>query len=338
MATKEYKIGVDLGTKNTLVYINGNGVIYNEPSVIAFDKTSNKCIAVGHDASLMLGKEHDHIKVVRPLDGGVIADLDATKAYLEYIFEKLEHISADFKKSTLLICCPSEVSQIERVALMSLAKKMGINDVFIEEEIKAGAIGAGMDIFVPRGSMIIDMGGGTCDIGILSLGDLVVSESTSVAGNYLDKEITKYVKFKYQMFIGENTAEKIKIELGTVRKELKDDREYAFAGRNLKTGLPTKQVIKQTEVRDIFLRSFENIVGTIKKVLQQAPPELASDIFEDGVVINGGGALIDGVKEYFEESLNLKVKIANNPLTAIVEGTKLLLKNRGNYLEKPTDY
>lgn len=338
MATKGYKIGVDLGTANTLVYINGNGVIYNEPSVIAFDKRTNKCIAVGHDASAMLGKEHELIRVVKPLDGGVIADLEATKAYLEYVFSKLEHISADLKKSTLLLCCPSEVTQIERVALIDLAKKMGIPDCFIEEEIKAGAIGAGLDIFAPKGSMVLDIGGGTSDIGVLALGDLVVSESTRVAGNYLDREISKYIKFKYQLLIGSNTAEAIKIELGTLRRELPNEKTFTFAGRNIKSGLPSKVTIKQSEVRDIFIRAFESVVATAKKVLQQTPPELASDIFEHGILINGGGALIDGIKEYFEEELSLKVKIASNPLTAIVEGTKLLLNNKGNYLVKPSDF
>lgn len=338
MAKKSYRIGVDLGTVNILVYINGSGVVYNEPSVVAFDNTTNECIAVGKRAFDMVGKEHKHIRIVKPLDGGVIADLEATKVYLKKVFEKLENINVDLKKSTLLLCCPSEVTHIERIALLDLAKKIGVDDAFIEEELKAGAIGAGLDIYESNGSMLVDIGGGTTDVGVLSLGDLVVADSCKIAGNYLDKEIIKYVKFKYGMIIGESTAEAIKINLGTLRRELQNEKEYVFAGRNLKNGLPSKMTIKQSEVRDIFLRAFEVVVNTIRKVLQQTPPELASDIFESEIMINGGGANIDGIKEYLEEELTLNFKVAENPLTSIVEGTKLLLNNRGNYLVKPSDY
>lgn len=338
MAKKSHKIGVDLGTANILVYINGSGVVYNEPSVVAFDKRTNDCIAVGKRAAEMLGKEHSQIRLAKPLEGGVIADLEATRVYIQYVFEKLENISVDLKNSTLLLCCPSEVSDIEKVALLDLAKKIGVGDAFVEQELKAGAIGAGIDIFEASGSMVVDIGGGTTDIGVLSLGDLVISDSNKIAGNYLDKEITKYVKYKYGIIIGKNTAENIKIQLGTLSKELKEDKEYTFAGRNLSNGLPCKVTMKQSEVKEIFVRAFEAIVNSIRKVLQQTPPELSSDIFNNGIVINGGGALIHGIKEFFEDELHLQVKISDNPLTSIVEGTKLLLNNRGNYLVKPYDY
>ncbi|ERJ10882.1 rod shape-determining protein [Haloplasma contractile] len=337
MAKKGYKIGVDLGTANTLVYINGHGLIYNEPSIVAFDKVTGKCIAAGNSASLMDGKQHERIRVVKPLEGGVISDLDATKANLLYVFDKLEHINVDFKKSTLLICCPSEVSTIERVAMKALASKMGINDVFIEQEVKAGAIGAGIDIFAARGSMVIDIGGGSTDIGVLALGDLVVAESVRVAGNYIDRQIIKYVKMNHNMLIGFRTAEKIKVALGTVKEDLTDEKEFTYAGRNLRTGIPCRHVIKESEVQRLTARAFESILNIAKKVLQQTPAELAADIFNDGVVINGGGALIGGVKEFFERELNLPVRVAENPLTSIVNGTKLLLSNRGNYLIKPVE-
>ncbi|MDF2700555.1 MAG: cell shape determining protein MreB/Mrl [Haloplasmataceae bacterium] len=338
MAKKSFKIGVDLGTANILVYINGSGVVFNQPSVVAFDRTTNKCIAVGKQAAEMVGKEHSHIKIVRPLDGGVIADLEATKVYLEYVFEKLESTSVDLKNSTLLLCCPSEVSEIERVALLNLAKNMGVKDAFVEEELKAGAIGAGVDIFSPRGAMVIDIGGGTTDIGVLSLGDIVVSESVKVAGEFLDKEITKYVKYKYGLLIGSNTAEQIKLKLGTLSSNLKEEKSLLFAGRSVSSGLPTKVLIKQSEIRDLTVSAFQSVINKIIKVLQQTPPELASDIFQDGILINGGGSLTEGIKEYFEEALGLSVRLATNPLTSIVEGTKVLLLNRGNYLVKPTDF
>jgi len=338
MATVGYKIGVDLGTVNTLVYINGHGIIYNEPSVVAYDKNTNECIAVGHQAHAMLGKAHNKIRLVKPLEGGVIADIDATKSILEYVFNKLDKATnADFKKSTILICCPSEMSTTEREALKTLAVKLGIKDAFVEPEVKAGAIGAGIDIFAAKGSMIIDIGGGSTDIGVLSLGDLVVTDSIRIAGQHIDNEIIKYIKFKYGMAIGEGTAEKIKINLGTLRNDLKEDKVYAYAGRNIKTGLPVKCEIKQSEIRDIFLRAFSAISNTVLKVLQETPAELASDIFQSEIVVNGGGALIDGVKEYFEELTGLKIKISPFPLTSIAEGSKYLLQNRGNYLVKPTD-
>ena len=337
MATKGFKIGIDLGTANILVYLGGQGVIFNEPSCAAFDRRTGKCIAVGQKAKNMLGREHSLIKIVKPLEGGVIADLDATKALLEYVFEKLADINIEFDKTTLLICCPSEVSQIERVALVDLSKKLGVNDVFIEQEIKAGAIGAGIDIFSPRGSMIIDIGGGSTDIGVLSLGDLVNWESIRIAGGYFDNSIIKYVKIKYSMAIGFRTAETVKQQLGTLTRDLIDDKEFTYSGRHVVTGLPNRAKIRQSEVRDLLRRAFDSIVLTARKVLEKTPPELSSDIYEDGVVVNGGGSLFPGVKEYFEDQLNLHVRVAENPLTAIVEGTKYLLQNRGNYLIKPVD-
>ncbi len=337
MVKKGYKIGVDLGTVNTLVYINGHGLIFNEPSCVAFDRRTNNCIAIGHNAYAMMGKEHHLVKISKPLEGGVIADLDGAKELMKHVFTKLVDINVDFKNSTLLICCPSEVSSIERAAIRDLSNNLGIKDVFVEEEVKAGAIGAGLDIFAPIGSMIIDIGGGSTDIGVLALGDLVVSESIRVAGRYLDNQIIKYCKMRHGMAIGSRSAEKVKLEIGTLRRDLPNEKEYTVSGRNIKTGLPGRLVLKQSEIRDIFVKAFEGITITTFKVLQQTPPELAADIFENGIMINGGGALIDGIKEYFEEAIGLKMKISLNPLTAIVDGTKYLLKNRGNYLIKPLD-
>ena len=331
-----FEIGVDLGTVNTLVYVKGRGIVYNEPSIVAFDRQTNKIIALGRRASEMLGKEHVKIRVVKPLEGGVIADFDATKAILATVISKLKDSNVDIKNSTMLICCPSEMTTTERKALKQLGNELKIKDVFVEQEVKAGAIGAGIDIFSPRGSLIVDIGGGSSDIGILSLGDLVLWDSVRVAGKHFDKAIAKYVKYKYGMVIGENTAEKIKINLGTLSKD-NTDKEYQFGGLSMRTSLPGKMSIKQSEVRMILLDAFDAITTKVLRLLQETPPEIAADIFEDGMVVNGGGALIGGVQEYFETTTGLKVRISNHPLSSIAEGTKYLLKNRGNYLVKVVD-
>lgn len=338
MARKNLRIGVDLGTSNILVYINGHGIVFNEPSVLAFDRNTNECIAIGKQAQLMQGKEHSQIRIVRPMLGGVIADLAATRTFLEFVFTRLETINVDLKTATLLICCPSAISGIEREALLDLAYSLGVKDAFVEQELKAGAIGAGIDLYSAKGALLLDIGGGSTDVGVLSLGDIVVSDSVKVAGDHIDREIAKYVKYKYNMLIGNMTAEKIKIQLGTLKKEIEEDEEGVFAGRNITNGLPQRFTIRKSEIRDILVREFQAIVNAVMKILQVTPPEIAADIYSEGLTINGGGALIEGVKEYFEEALNLKVKLAPNPLTSIVEGTKVLLINRGNYLVKPSDY
>lgn len=337
VAKKGLKIGVDLGTVNTLVYIDGYGVIFNEPSIVAFDRKTKARIAAGAEAFDMLGKTHKSIHLVKPMEGGVVSDLDATGALLQFVFERLHSIEIDFSKATLLICYPSVISQIEKNAMISLAKRMGVHDVFMEEEVKAGALGAGIDIFAPEGSMVVDIGGGTTDIGILSLGDLVVSESIKIAGNYLDNEIIKFVKQNNHLMIGPKTAEKVKVHLGTVNEKIQNEKDFTFAGRDLKNGLPKRVTLKQSDIRHIFLQALEGIDNTCRKVLMTAPPELSSDIYRKGITVNGGGALVDGIKEYLEKSLSLKVIIAPNALTSIVEGSKILLKNRGNYLVKPLD-
>ncbi|QVK17172.1 rod shape-determining protein [Mycoplasmatota bacterium] len=333
------KIGIDLGTSNTLIYSSGRGVVYNEPTVVAFDKNTGKIIAVGTEAKVMLGKTHDKINVVRPIEQGVIADKDSTIKMLDYILEhnvkQFENINP--KKTVVLVCCHSDLSSIERKALKDIITDFGLDNVFVQEEVKAGAIGAGIDIYTPEGSMIIDIGGGSTDVGVLALGDIVVSKSIKVAGNYFDKEIKKYIKKKHNFEIGLLTAEQVKIALATLRDELKEEKEISVAGRDLKRGLPSRIVIKQSEVRDVLKRCLGSIANQILKVLEVTPPEIAADIIDSGVILNGGGALIDGLSEYLEDLCQLDIKISPEPLTAIVKGTKDLLKNRGDYLVAPSD-
>ena len=339
MKSKEklIKIGIDLGTANLLVYVDGEGVIFNEPSVIAMDYDTSDVIAVGYNAAKMIGRGHHGIKIVSPLNQGVISDMEAAKKLIEIAIRKAENSDIKLKASTVLICCPSEVTQIERDAMIDLAHKLGVPDVFIEEEVKAGGIGAGLDIYSSNGSMVIDIGGGSTDIGVLSLGDIVVSESIRVAGNYFDQEIINYLQYEHGLLIGKKTAQRIKEEIGTLRDDITENKTALAKGRDIVSGLPRKIEVSQEEIRAVLIEPFNSISTAILKVLQNTPAELSADIIVNGMLINGGCALIEGVDEFLEKKIGLDVHIAKNPLTAIVEGTKVLLQNRGNYYVKPVD-
>jgi rod shape-determining protein MreB len=330
-------IGIDLGTANTLVYVEGEGIITNEPSVIVFDYETNEVIATGSMAANMVGKGHHGIKIVSPLNQGVISDIVATKKLIEISLQKIDNISIDIKESTLLICCPYEVTQLERDSFIALGNKLGVKEIFIEQEIKAGAIGSGLDIFSSNGSMIIDIGGGSTDIGVLSLGDIVVSESNRIAGNYFDSEIMDYMQYKHGLLIGKKTAERIKVEVGSLRKEVDPAKETWVSGRDVVSGLPKKITVTATEIRDVLVKPFEAIATMVLKVLQNTPSELSSDIIYNGIYVSGGGAMIDGVDEFLHDRIGMDFYISKRPMTAVVDGTKLLLKNRGSYFVKPID-
>jgi len=330
-------IGIDLGTANILVYVEGEGIMTNEPSVIAFDYESGDVLATGKMAADMIGKGHHGIRIVSPLNQGVISDIDATKKLIEISLHRVENVHLDIRSSTLLLCCPSEVTQLERDSFMELGAKLGVKDVFIEQEIKAGAIGSGLDIFSSNGSMIIDIGGGSTDIGVLSLGDIVVSGSTRIAGNYFDGEIMDHMQYRHGLLIGKKTAERIKVEIGSLRQKIKTPRETWASGRDVVSGLPKKITVNETEIRDVLVKPFETIATMVLKVLQATPSELSSDIIVNGIYVSGGGALIDGVDEFLHDRIGMDFHLSRRPLTAVVDGTKLLLKNRGSYFVKPTD-
>lgn len=334
---KLIKIGIDLGTANLLVFVEGEGIIFNEPSVIAMEYETGEVIAIGNNAAKMIGRGHRGIKIVSPLNQGVISDMDAAKKLIEMSIKKAETMDINLKASTVLICCPSEVTQIEREAMVDLAHNLGVPDVFIEEEVKAGGIGAGLDIYSSQGSLVIDIGGGSTDIGVLSLGDIVVSESIRVAGNYFDQEIINHLQYNHGLLIGKKTAQRIKEEIGTLREDYDKELTTYANGRDLVTGLPRKIQVSQEEIRTLLVEPFKSISNTVLKVLQNTPAELSADIIETGILVNGGCALIDGVDEFLQNEIGLDTHIAKNPLTAIVEGTKVLLQNRGNYYIKPVD-
>lgn len=323
-------VGVDLGTSNLLIYVEGRGTVFNEPSVIAIDKASKKVVSVGFEAAELVGKVHDKIEVIKPLNGGVISDIDMISEILLFTFEKLfVHSANQIKK--LLICIPSEITETEKAAILQLGIELGIEDTRIDEEIKAAAIGSGYDIYTPNGNLIVDIGGGTTDFGVISLGDVVFSKSIKVAGDYIDKQITDYVKEVHKLEIGPQTAARIKVSLASLSGDFPKDEEgndiiFKAMGRDLVSGLPQQAIITGSEVRGILLNCFEPIKSSLIGTLEVTPPELAGDLVDNGILVTGGGALIKGLKEYFEEIAKVEVHISSNPMTAVVNGTKKLLK------------
>lgn len=328
-------LGIDLGTANLLVYLEKKGIIFNEPSVIAFDRESGKVVAAGSDAHQMLGKVHSKISVIKPLRNGVISDMKAAKALVSYVLKKVENLTEkELSNTSSVICCPSEVTKIERDIMIELALNMGISDVFIEEEIKAGALGANVDIFKSKGVMMVDIGGGTTDVGVISFGDIVLSRTIRMAGNYVDSEIAKLVKQNQKVEIGELTSERSKIELADLRNDAPNI-VNRYAGRDIVKGIPKWVDISTDDVKKVLTPTYEEVVKLISAVLKDTPPELSADIYENGILLTGGGALVKGVEEFISDRIKVPVKVVFNPLTCVAEGSKYLLKNRGDYLVNP---
>ena len=318
-------IGIDLGTANVLIHVKGKGIVLNEPSVVAIDTKTNRVLAVGEEAYLMVGRTPGNIRAIRPLDGGVIADFDITEAMLTHFINKL-NVKGFLSKRNILICCPTNITAIEQKAIIEAAEKSGGKNVFLEEEPKVAAIGAGMDIFQPSGNMVIDIGGGTTDIAVLSMGGIVTSRSLKIAGNRMDNEITQYVKKKYKLMIGERTAESIKMEIGTVFPDRRDD-TMDVRGRDMVSGLPRTIVINSSEVLEATAELMAMIVQQAKDVLEQTPPELSADIIDRGIILTGGGAMLDGIDQLFAEQLKVPVFVAELPLDSVALGTGILLEN-----------
>ena len=318
-------IGIDLGTANVLIYVKGQGIVLNEPSVVAMDSETKKPLAVGSEAREMLGRTPGSVVAIRPMKDGVIADFEITEIMLNHFIRKINGKSF-LSRPRILICCPSNITQVEKNAIKEAAERTGAKKVFIEEEPKVAAIGAGMDISKPSGNMVIDIGGGTTDIAVLSLGGIVTSSSIKIAGNVFDNDIMKYIKDKYKLLIGDRTAEEIKMSIGTVYSGNKNDK-MEVRGRDLVTGLPHTITMCSDEVEEALRESVYIIIHTAKNVLEQTPPELAADIIDKGIVITGGGALIDGFDQLLSHELKVPVFVAESPLTCVVEGTGVLLDN-----------
>lgn len=330
MFTKD--IGIDLGTANVLIYVKGQGIVLNEPSVVAIDSETKKPLAVGHEAHEMLGRTPGSVKAIRPMKDGVIADFEITEVMLNSFIKKIDAKSF-LSRPRILICCPSNITQVEKNAIKEAAERTGAKKVYLEEEPKVAAIGAGMDISKPSGNMVIDVGGGTTDIAILSLGGIVNSSSIKIAGNVFDTDIIKYIRDKYKLLIGDRTAEDIKFTVGSVYPGLKKEK-MEVRGRDLVTGLPHSITVCSDEIEEALRESVYTIIHTAKTVLEQTPPELSADIIDKGIVITGGGALIPGFDKLLNHELKVPVFIAESPLTCVVEGTGILLDNINMLEEK----
>ena len=320
---KNKDIGIDLGTANILIYVKGEGVVLSEPSVVALDKDSGKVLAIGKKAHEMLGKTPGNVVAVKPLKDGVIADFDKTEVMLDYFIKKIKGKTL-FSRPRILICCPSNITQVEKNAIREVAERTGAKKVYVEEEPKVAAVGAGLGINEPSGNMVIDIGGGTTDIAVLSLNGIVHSESIKVAGNTLDIDIIKHIKNKYKLLIGEITAEKIKIKIGNVLKSEKN-KVMKVRGRDLLSGLPKTISISEEEVKNAIEESVHLIIHAAKTVLEKIEPEISADIIEKGIVLTGGGALLKGLDKLFEQEIKVPVKVAESPLTCVAEGTGIIL-------------
>ena len=286
-------IGIDLGTANVLINVKGKGIVLNEPSVVAIDTHTGKVLAVGTEAYKMVGRTPGNIRSIRPLKDGVIADFDITEAMLEYFINKL-NVKGVFSKPNILICAPTNITDIEQKAIIQAAEKSGGRHVYLEFEPKVAAVGAGLDIFQPQGNMVIDIGGGTSDIAVLSLGEIVTSRSLRLAGDKMDASIAAYVKNKHKLIIGEHTAEQIKIKIGAVYDA--DPKEtIEVRGRDIATGLPREVSVTSAEVSDALHETMMAIIDGAKGVLEKTPPELSADIIDRGIMLTGGGALLKGI-------------------------------------------
>ncbi|MBQ3008567.1 MAG: rod shape-determining protein [Oscillospiraceae bacterium] len=312
-------IGIDLGTANTLVFMKGKGVIMREPSVVAVDTKNDTVKFVGNEAKEVIGKTPGSIMVVRPLKDGVIADFDVTAAMLRIFIKKACGSSLVFKP-TVVICIPSGVTEVERRAVREASINAGAGQVMIIEEPMAAAIGAGLPVQEPAGSMVVDIGGGTSEVAVISLNGIVASRSVRTGGDEFDAAIINYIKRKFNLLIGERSAERIKIEIGTAYK-LDEDLTLEVKGRNLINGLPKNAVISSEDVREALRESLEKIIEAIKETLERTPPELAADIIDRGITLTGGGALLRGLDKLICAETGIDVYVAENPLDCVANGT-----------------
>lgn len=318
-------IGIDLGTANVLIHVKGKGIVLNEPSVVAMDRNTGNVLEVGEEARRMVGRTPGNIEAIRPLKDGVIADFDVTEAMLRYFINKI-NVKGFLSKPRMLICCPTNITKVEQKAIKEAAEKSGGKKIYLEEEPKIAAIGAGMDIFQPSGNMVVDIGGGTTDVAVLSMGDIVTAQSIRMAGDKFDAEILQYIKRKYKLLIGERTAENIKIEIATVFQGARQE-SIDIRGRDMVSGLPRTITVHSEEIEEALRESVALIVQAARTVLEQTPPELSADIIDRGIILTGGGALLHGIDQLLAEQLKVPVFIAEDPMDCVAKGTGVMLEN-----------
>ncbi len=324
MALNSSDIGIDLGTASILVYVKGKGVVLKEPSVVAFDRDTNKIKAIGEEARLMLGRTPGNIVAVRPLRQGVISDYTVTEKMIKYFVQKALG-KRSYRKPKISVCVPSGATEVEKRAVEDAAYAAGAREVFIIEEPIAAAIGAGIDISKPCGNMIVDIGGGTADVAVISLGGSVVSTSIKIAGDDFDEAIVRFMRKKHNLLIGERTAEDVKINIGTCYP-LPSPETMDVRGRNLVTGLPKTIEVSSEEMEEALREPTSNIVEAVHSVLEKTPPELAADVADRGIILTGGGALLRGLEELMEDRTGINTMTAEDPMTCVAVGT-------GKYVE-----
>jgi rod shape-determining protein MreB len=323
-------IGIDLGTANTLVYLRDHGIIINEPSVVALNQKTNRVVAVGTEAKQMLGRTPGHVVAVRPLVDGVISDFEVTEEMLAHFIHKAQKLSKKQGRPRVVVGVPSSITNVETRAVRDAAMNAGAREVYIVEEPMAAAIGIRLPVKDPVGSMIIDIGGGTTDIAIISLSGIVNSKNLKVAGDRFNNDIISYIRDEFKILIGERTAENVKVAIGSAMKP-KEPMEAAIRGRDLLTGLPREVIVTDADIREALAQSIQVLVESTKEVLETTPPEILSDVMNRGIVLVGGGALIYGMSDILALTLKIPVTTADDPLTAVARGTGIVIENIDEY-------
>ncbi len=327
-----HDIGVDLGTANTLVYLRGRGIVINEPSVVAVNEKTGQVVAVGAEAKAMLGRTPAHIQAVRPLVDGVISDFEVTEEMLAYLLSKAQENSRKIMSPRVIVGVPSGITSVEIRAVRDAAKNAGAGAVYVVEEPMAAAIGMRLPIYDPVGSMVVDVGGGTSDIAVISLGGMVRSKNLRIAGDRFNQDIISYIRNQFKILIGEKTAEAVKFS-ATALVQLEAPLEAKVKGRDLVTGLPREVIITDTDLREALGGSIEALVLSIKEVLETTPPEVLADIIERGIFLSGGGALLRGLPEVLESELGIRIHVASDPLSAVARGAGVILENIDKYAD-----
>jgi len=320
-------IAIDLGTANSSVYIRGRGIVINEPSVVALNEKTGQILAVGEEAKKMVGRTPSHIRAIKPLERGVVSDFEVTEQMLKYLIEKAHRkkfISLSWPR--IIIGIPSRITEVEKKAVEDAAKNAGAREVFLIEEPLAAAIGARLPIQEAKGSFVIDIGGGTTDIAVLSLGGIVTSQSLVIAGDKLSEDIKNYVQERYKLLIGDRTAENVKISIGRAIQQ-KDIKKASLRGRNVATGLPEEVIVDSEDIRKAMEKSLNHIIMAVKTTIESTPPEILADIMSSGIYLVGGGALLTGLDSLLSQITKIKVNIIEDPLTAVVRGGGIVLEN-----------